>query len=413
MELELFQKKLSKSESSSSQGIGLRVIVEGRPGYSYTRKFTQESIDLMVNDAVSLAGFTDPLDIDMPQPTNITSTDLKKWSSELEKVTMNDMKSFCESIDDYCWQKDERVENINYLGMGKQSSWSAFFNSRACLYPSKSNSISAYVGVVSAEKDQKKSGMYSNGTRSMTDLDPILMANLAVERSLELLGASSFSSSSCPVILSNRVSGSLLGKFLSVFSADQVQKGQSKFAGKLGQQVGSSLINLHSLPHIEKAPGSRFVDSEGIATKDLAIMEEGVLNSFIYNLETSKKAGVEPSGHGSRGLQGKVGIGFANLHMSKGESKLNDLLASSEEVFYITKLEGGSACSSVSGEISIGVQGLLFRHGQIERAVDACTLSTNFFDLLNQIQALSDEYSDSFSSLKIPDILIDGVALSG
>jgi PmbA protein len=79
----------------------------------------------------------------------------------------------------------------------------------------------------------------------------------------------------------------------------------------------------------------------------------------------------------------------------------------------VVKLEGGSGCSSVSGEISIGAQGFLVEQGRRVRPVDRVTLSTNFFDLIRRIRAFSDRYSDSFSSVKVPDVLVEEVHVSG
>jgi PmbA protein len=79
----------------------------------------------------------------------------------------------------------------------------------------------------------------------------------------------------------------------------------------------------------------------------------------------------------------------------------------------IVKLEGGSGCSAISGEISIGAQGFLYEGGQRVRAVDRITLSTNFFDLMKNISGLSDEYPDAWSSMKVPDVLVEGVSVAG
>jgi PmbA protein len=67
----------------------------------------------------------------------------------------------------------------------------------------------------------------------------------------------------------------------------------------------------------------------------------------------------------------------------------------------------------VSGEISIGAQGFLYEGGKRVRAVDRVTLSTTFFELLLHIRGLSDSYSDSFSSVKVPDVLVEDVHVAG
>jgi PmbA protein len=130
-------------------------------------------------------------------------------------------------------------------------------------------------------------------------------------------------------------------------------------------------------------------------------------------LESAKKAGVSPTGTGARGYSGKAGTGFANYVVKPGVATLDELLARHERCFYVVKLEGGSGCSAVSGEISIGAQGFLVEGGKKIRPVDRVTLSTNFFDLLKNVEAFGNEYNDSFSSVKVPDVLISGIHVAG
>ena len=412
MDIELYEGALTKSEVSCSTGIGIRLLKDGCPGYSSTKKLSKSSIEQMVKDALALASLTDPLDIDLAQPKKLPDIDLKKWNPELEKISMSEMKHFALSMEQSARDHDTRVENIPHLGMGKQSGWSYVFNTEGCGFASRANSTSAYTGVVCSEKGQKKSGGYGMGARDFSALNATDIGKTAVERSTELLGASALTEGSLPIIISNRISASLIGMFLSVFSADTIQKGQSKLEGKLDSLIAVPSLTMTSLPHLPGEPGSRLYDLEGVLSGNLSIVEDGMFKNVLHNLETSKKDGVASNGHASRGLQGKVGIGFSNLHISRGTSSLKELLNVYPEVLYVTKLEGGSACSAVSGEICIGIQGILYKKGLPVRPIDACTMSTNFFDVLKNIQGLSCDYSETFSSLKVPDILITGSSLS-
>jgi PmbA protein len=202
--------------------------------------------------------------------------------------------------------------------------------------------------------------------------------------------------------------------YLSNFNLEQIQKGQSKWTEQqLGKKIATDQLSLQCRPHIPEAPGSRLMDSEGVICRDLDLIENGTLIHFINNLESAAKAGLSPTGHGSRGIRSKAGASFSNLFVPKGTSSLSDLLHSHSRCLYITKLEGGAACSAISGELSIGVQGFWVEDGAIVHPVDSITLNGNFFDLLNQIEGISNAYQDSFSSYHIPDLLVTGLSTSG
>ena len=130
-------------------------------------------------------------------------------------------------------------------------------------------------------------------------------------------------------------------------------------------------------------------------------------------LESAKKAGIAPTGNGSRSYAGKAGTGTSNLIVEKGSKTVTELLSAYPECLYITKLEGASGCSAISGEISIGAQGILYKNGKPVRPIDRITLNSNYFDLLHLIRGFSNEYNDAFSSVKVPDILVESMYVAG
>jgi len=416
--LELFEGKVKSTEISSSRGIGIRLFKDGKPGFAFTERFTPEALTRTVDDAWSHALLTDPVDIPLPHPEKLAEIDLNTFNPALEDVSLEDMKALGLRLEELAKAGDARIENVPYLGVSRGGGYSLIANSNGVLYESKSNSVSAYVGVVAKQGDVKKMGVYGRGGRSFDVgparlFDPERMARLAVERGVELLDASPLPSGGYPVLLSHRISGQLLGMFGSPFFAEAAQKGQSRLKDKLGEAIASPLFSLVSDPFDPGLPGSQLFDGEGVPARRLTVVKDGVLQTFLYNLESARKAGVAPTGTGSRGYSGKAGTGFANYIVPLGTATKADLLARHPKIFEVVKLEGGSGCSAISGEISIGAQGFLWENGVRVRAVDRVTLSTNFFDLLKNIEGLSDEYADSWSSVRVPDVLVSNISVSG
>ena len=397
----------------SSQGMGIRLFKGKKPGYAYTQKVGKESVVQMVEDAMAHTDLTEDVDIELPEPEEIPDIELQRWNPELETLSLEVMKDFCLDMEQRARDGHKKIVNVPNAGIGKGSHHMALVNSKGLDYRSKSNSISAYVSVVAQDGEQKKTGSYGNGGRSFLDFNLQRFADRAVVRGVELLGAEPIQSCEIPVVFSNRVSPSIIGLFSSCLSADAVQKGQSRLAGKLGSQIGSDLVQLSCEPHLEKRPGSRLIDSEGVVCHPLKLIHEGHLCSYIYNLESAAKEGRKSTGHGARGLRGKAGHGFSNLIMGKGDEHLHDLLSRHSRCLYILKLEGSSACSAISGDISIGVQGWLMEEGQMIQPVDSITLNGNFFDLLKGVTGISDQYSDTFTGVKVPDLLVEGMQISG
>jgi PmbA protein len=412
MGLELFEGKVKSTEISNSRGIGIRIFKDNRPGFAFTEKMSYEAIAQTVKDALAHTKLTDPVDIDLPKPRPLPDLDLKQYNPALEEVTLDQLKTLGLELEAIARAADPRIDNVPYLGASRSSGMSIVRNSNGIDYHSRSNVVSAGIGVVAKQGEHKKMGVYSNGGRSFA-FDAKFMAAKAVERATELLGAESVPSGSYPVVFSNRVAPSIMSMFGSPFFAEAVQKGQSRLAGKVGQAIAVPLLDIFSEPHIPGMPGSHLFDGEGVATSRLEVVKGGVLQTYLYNLESAKKAGVAPTGSGSRGYSGKAGTGFSNYIVPKGDKSLHELLSAHPKCLFVTKLEGGSGCSAISGEISIGAQGFWYEQGKRIRPVDKITLNSNFFELLMAIRGFSGEYSDSFSSVKVPDMLVESMHVSG
>jgi PmbA protein len=410
--LELFESKVKSTEISNSRGIGIRLFKDQRPGFAFTEKMSREAITQTVKDAMSHTLLTDAVEMELPGPAELPKIDLKSYNPELEDIGLDRMKALCLELESIARAADARIDNIPYLGASRSSGMSMVRNSNGVAYSSRSNVVSAGIGVVAKQGENKKMGVYSNGGRGFA-FDPKFMSAKAVERAVELLGAESIPSGSYPVVFSNRVSASIMSMFGSPFFADAVQKGQSRLSGKIGQRIAVPFLNITSNPHIPGMPGSHLFDGEGVVTSPLEVIKGGVLQTYLYNLESAKKAGVKPTGNGSRGYSGKAGTGFSNYIVDKGDKTLEQLLSAYPQCLFVTKLEGGSGCSAISGEISIGAQGFWYEQGQRVKPVDKITLNSNYFDLLLAIRGLSGEYSDSFSSVKVPDMLVESMHVAG
>jgi len=414
-DVEVLKGRVSKSEINSGQGIGIRLIKAGRPGYAYSHRLEKGAVEDMVKEALEQSSLASPLEIDLPEGKGDEELEdgLGQWNPDLETLGMEELKDFSVAMESRASSLDPRIVNFPHVGASTSSRTGCLMNSRGLYRESRSNSVSAYLGGMAKEGQQTKSGFYSNGGRDQSLFDVEHFATMAVARCTELLGARPLPSGEVSVVFSNRVSASIFGMYMGALCAEAVLKGQSRLKDRLNDRIAVPSLEVVCDPTLVGAPGSRRFDSEGLACRKVGLIEEGVLKTFIHNLETAKIMGHAPTGHGLRGIQGKAGMGFSNLLVAKGSLSIEDLLDLAGSCLLVTKLEGGAACSAVSGELSIGVQGFWVEKGKVVHPVEAVTLSGNFFDFIQDIQGLSNSYCDLFQSTKVPDILIGKLAMSG
>jgi PmbA protein len=170
---------------------------------------------------------------------------------------------------------------------------------------------------------------------------------------------------------------------------------------------------LYDDPHIPGARGSSHLDSEGVLTQKLSLVNQGVFENFLYHVESASKEQRTSTGHARRSYNSGIGTGSHNLVMEKGSYSLEELCQQPERALLVTSLEGAAGCNSISGDISIGVQGFLLEKGERVQPVDSITIAGNFFDLLGQIQGLGNCYQPYLSKVFVPPMLLDGLAISG
>lgn len=413
LSVEAFEGRLKTLERSDSAGLGIRVLVDGRPGYSFTEKLTPEAVERAARDAVDLSRFTEPIPVDLPAATPAADLDLAIWSDSVRTFDPDAMLALLLEAESASRAADARVENVPHLGCSRSVSRTLLANTRGALRERRSGSVSMGVGVVAREGSVSKMGWDGLTLRSVGGFDPVALARTAVSRATGLLGASPIPSGPLPVLFDKQIAGSFLSLFLGSFLADSVQKGQSRLSGRIGERIAAAGFELRTEPHLPGMSGSRTSDGEGVPTTPRALVQDGFLLGFLHNLETAARDGIAPTGDASRGYSGRVGASFGNavVPLERGRSRA-ELLGSHPRLLHVTKLDGSSGCNGVSGEISIGVQGHLVRNGAVVQPVDRVTLSGNFFDLLRSIEAVGDTWKPGVQSLLIPDILVHELSLA-
>ncbi len=407
----VFQGKVQNTEISESVGIGIRAFRGENPGYAYTERLTENALRQTLKDALSHTQFTQPLPIELPKPE---SHPMRKehFQPELSNVTLSQMADLSVEIERRCFESSETVTNVPYLGCSKGENHSIFANSNGVYFENRGNGIGAGAGVVAERDGSKKMGTYDMEVLDLKDLSAERIAKKAVTRALELLNPSKIESGKMPVVFSERVAGQVLGMYASSFFAEQVQKGQSRLQHQMGKQIAGAKLTLLSDPTREDLPGVRTYDSEGTFAEKVTVVEDGVLSDFLYNLDSARIDGKKSNGAAARSYGGKVGTAFSNLVVLPGRHSTAELLKLFPRCLLVVRLEGNSGCSAISGDMSIGVQGLYVENGQVLHPVEGATLSANFVDLLKSLVAIGKDYPESWSALQVPALAFPEIALA-
>ena len=414
--VDTFQHSINEFSSSYTGGVCFRCIVNGKMGYASTEALNAQqarsvvanavdnAINLEAEEAVFLGegGQTyEPLeDKSYAMPT--TEELIAKVLETTEKLYAADAMA---------------VDGCQTNGI-IETSEIAIYNSKGLdLYQSSQASGLVAVGVVS--NGTEMSNDYQIKLGKLDEIDTDALVKKAIDGAKEKLGGEVAPTGQYPVIFNSEAMCSLLGVYSSIFNSESAQKGLSKLAGKEGEVIAAPCVTLIDDPFHKENPEPMNFDAEGSPTHKKAIIENGVLNTLLYNLKTAAVAGKKTTGNASKaGYDSPVGIRPFTMYLEGGDMTEEDLLAKAGNGVYITSLSGLHAgADSVSGDFSLQSAGYMIENGQKTTYVKAFTVAGNFYELLKNIAALANNShlprAMGSTAFGAPSVLVEGLSIAG
>jgi PmbA protein len=209
----------------------------------------------------------------------------------------------------------------------------------------------------------------------------------AVLRATRLLGAEKARSARCTVVFDPRVVSTLIAVVASALSGEAVVKGRSFFAGRVGETVAASSVTLVDDPTDFRAFGAASHDGEGLACRRNVLISDGVLRMFVYDTVSARRAGTRSTGSAVRGgFAGTPSAGCRALVLEPGTRGQDRILAGVGDGLYVQSVTGiHSGVNPVSGDFSVGAEGLMIRGGTLGQPVREVTVASTLQRMLQSV----------------------------
>jgi len=242
--VQVFKRKVKETEIASSQGIGIRLFKDQKPGYSFTRRLSKEAIKQCVEDACDLSSYSSPVEYQLPKPEKLKEIDLDTWNEDLENLDTDDFLKLSFELEAKAEKANDLVENVLSAAAGKSKSSFYLLNSEGVRYNSKRNSVIAGVSLVATKGNIKKTGGKYKSTRHFEEIDSNKIVDFACQKAVDLLDAKPIKAGSYPVLFDYYMAPALLRSLMPALNAELVQKGQSKFADKVNEKIASTRSSI-------------------------------------------------------------------------------------------------------------------------------------------------------------------------
>lgn len=408
-----FGGEVSEFKLHARQGVGLRALVRGAWGYSFTENLSRPALDRALDSAVENAELVAPEQgsalIAWPEPPSV---DL--YGEGLSGVTVEQKVQAAITMETAARAADPRVTSVPYGGYSDSDREILIGNTEGLSRGYKALHALTFVYPLVSEHGQNKMSGDWQFTREFTALDPTRTALNAVQKAVALLGAQPAPSGHYPAVITGECLGELLALFAPMFSGREVEEGKSPLAGRLGDTVASPLVTLTDDATLPMGLNSRAFDAEGCPSAPLTLLNAGTLTAFMHNAQTAERAGTTSTGHAARyGYQGMVSVSASNLLLHAGTTPtaaLGDGLTGVK----LTGISGGHAgADSITGDFSLQAEGYWLEDGQVTHPLDVFTVAGNFLTLLSSIEALGNEIEWTSDATGAPAVRVMELAIGG
>lgn len=404
---------LSFAETS---GVGVRVVCRERQGFAYAGSLSEDVLAETLAEARDNATFATPdVHVGLAQPDGVAAVELDLWAQDLAEVSTEDKVEMALHLEAEVKKADPRIRLVQSADYGDGSSEAAVASTAGIAVTSRGTGcyLSAYAVAGTGDETQTAGG-YSV-SRGLAGLDSDRAARDAVERSTRLLGARKAKSGRMAVVLDRRVTTTLLGILAGTLSGEAVEKGRSLFADRIGEQVGVAGLTLVDDPTDPAAYGAATHDAEGLACRRNVLIEGGVLNGFVYDSYSGRRAGRASSGSAVRGgFRSAPGVGCRAVSLLPGEMSQEEVISLVGEGMLVQSITGvHSGVNPVSGDFSVGAEGLMIRGGSLAEPVREVTIASTIQKILAEVVAVGGDLEWGPGVAAGVTLAIGEVSLSG
>ncbi len=393
-EIVVYDGGIESLSSATSEGVGIRLVVDHRQGFAYAGSLDADVVAETLEEARDNAGFgSHDEHLGLASPDGVAAVDLDLWRPELADLPTDRKVEMALELEKRVKAGDPRIRTVHSSDYGDAMVEVAVATNTGISASHRRSTCYVSVFALAGDGDETQTGGGYSVGRSPEDLDIDEAADDAVERATRLLGARKPSSARLPVILDPRITTTLLRVLSGTLSGEAVLKGRSLFADRVGEQVAVPALTLVDDPTNPDAYGAAAFDSEGLACRRNALVSEGRLQGFLYNTYAGRRAGVASTASAVRGgFKSPPGVGSRALSLEPGTRSQEEILTEVGEGLLVQEVTGvHSGVNPISGDFSVGAEGLMVRGGALAEPVREITIASTIQRMLLDVVAVGND----------------------
>jgi PmbA protein len=403
---------------ASGRGVGVRAWIGTRTGYSYGTDLSSSGIAALAEAAVGAARVADEDESSAaPEPSGDAAPIEGLRDENVAATGTADVIDLAKRIERAALDRDERVGSVEEVVYVDEDSDAAIFTSRGVSGSYAASAAYSFLQAMATEDGEVQTGLGFGVGRSPRQLDAKAIGAEAGDEAASMLGATKPKSRSCPVVLSERVTASFVGFMGGALCANEVQRGRSPFADRLGEELASQALVIADDGIDPGGLASAPFDGEGTARGRTGLVGGGRLLAYLHDSYTARRAAESSTGNASRSsYRSPPSVRPSNLMLEPGELTLEQLIAEAADGVYVTDVAGlHSGVNPVTGRYSVGASGRAISGGELGAPLREFTIAGDLLGTLAAVQAVGSEsrWVPFGGSVHTAPMLVREIAIGG
>ena len=397
-------REIEQIEYQQDKSLDITVFVGHSKGRASTADLSPQALASTVQAACDIARYTaeDPFagiaDANL-MATHIADLDrYHEWDLSSENAI-----AIAKECEEAALSSDSRISNSEGASINTSHFQFVYANSHGFCQHQRGTRHSLSCSVVASDENGMERDYWYDIACDRQDLDtPAHIGRTAAERAIRRLSPQTVATGNYPILFDAAVAGSLIGHIVGGLTGGTLYRQSSFLQDSLGTQILPSFISLREEPHIPRALGSTYFDSEGVATHPRFVIENGIVRGYFLDSYSARK--LKQTSTGNAG-------GAHNLYLAATANSQAQMLSQMGTGLLITELMG-QGVNMLTGDYSRGASGFWVANGIISHPVSGITIAGSLKEILRNIVATGNDFRRNASS-KIGSILISNMTVAG
>lgn len=399
--------KVEQATEATTRRVSVALLVDDRWSTHSTSDLRPESLEHFLGRAVAATRWLEP-DPDRRLPDGAlcgraaSDAELDAFDPTLLQRTAAERSALAEAVEAAmdAHKDDSFVSHTSYVSEGWSRHAQVLSNGFADETMSGGFGYGAELSLVEPDGRRPEESAYFSA-RYLTDLPtPEVVTQEVVDRCFQRRKSGPTASGTYPMLLLNRVAGRVLGTLAGPMSGGALHHGRSCLAGKLGEKIGSDLLDIVDDPFIPRGLASQPWDDDTLRARKRHVIEKGVLKEYYLSTYHSRKLNMPCTG-GDR----------TAWVMPTGARSWQEIAKDLDKAILVTGFLGGNS-NGTTGDFSFGIQGLLLERGEVVQSLSEMNVGGNTLDIFHKlVETANDPWQ--WSGSRFPTLFFDGVSFSG